>query len=260
MFVDAAGLSTHVSVDGPADAPALVLLHSLGTSAAVWDPQAEALAGPFRVIRPDLRGHGLTDVTPGPYTIEGMARDVLAALDAMHVDRFHLAGLSIGGMIAQSVAVQAPGRVRSLMLCDTAMAIPPANLWHGRAAMVRTKGLPAIADAVLARWLTAPRQQGPQATAVRTMLLRTPPEGYAAAAEAIAAADLTPGTATLRLPTLVIIGDQDEGTPLPSAEAMRDTIPGARLSIVPDAAHIPTIEQPAATTAALQRFLQELPA
>lgn len=256
MFVDAAGLPTHVTLDGPAGAPALVLLHSLGTAAAVWDDQAQALAGAYRVIRPDLRGHGLTGAPPGPYAIAGMADDVLAALDAAGVGVFHLAGLSIGGLIAQSLAAQAPGRVRTLALCDTAMAIPPASLWRERAAMVRAQGIASIADGVLARWLTPAGQAGLKADALRTMLLRTPPEGYAGAAEAIAEADLAEATARLRLPTLVLVGDQDQATPLASAEAMRDAIPGARLHVIAGAAHIPTIEQPQAVTAALLAFLQ----
>ena len=123
MFLTANNLTMHVQVDGPAQAPPLLLLHSLGTSLHVWGATARALAGPFRVIRPDLRGHGLTQVTPGPYSIAGMAADVLALLDAMGVGHLHVAGLSIGGLIAQSLAHQAPGRVSSLILCDTALAI-----------------------------------------------------------------------------------------------------------------------------------------
>ena len=148
------GLTMHLRADGPQDAPPLMLLHSLGTDHRVWQPQAEALAGRFRVLRPDLRGHGGSDVPAGPYTIEGMAGDVLAALDALGIDRLAVAGLSIGGMVAQSLAAQAPDRVSALVLCDTALAIPPADLWRQRAATVRSAGVAAIADAVLARWLT----------------------------------------------------------------------------------------------------------
>jgi 3-oxoadipate enol-lactonase/4-carboxymuconolactone decarboxylase len=255
MFLRSGDLTTHVQIEGPPGAPALVLLHSLGTSLHVWDAQAASLSASFRVIRTDLRGHGLTSVTPGPYSIPGLARDVLDVLDALGVDRFLLGGLSIGGMIAQSIAAQAPQRVRALVLCDTAMAIPPAELWRQRAATVRAEGMASIAEAVLARWVTPGFRDAPAAHGLRAMLLRTDPQGYAGAAEAIAAADLTADTAALRLPTLVLVGDQDAATPLASAQAMATAIPGAQLVVLKDAAHIPTVEQPAAVTAAIGDFL-----
>lgn len=255
MFLTLDELNMHVRVEGPAAAPPLLLLHSLGTDLRVWDPQAEVLARSFRVIRPDLRGHGLTDVPPGPYSIGGMARDVLALLDALGLARVHVAGLSIGGMVAQALAAEAPGRVASLVLCDTAMAIPPPQLWLDRAATVRARGMAAIADAVLARWVTPGFAQAPEARGLRAMLLRTAPEGYAGAAEAIAVADLTGATSRLRIPTLVLVGEHDEATPRASAEALRDAIAGAELTPIPDAAHIPTVERPEAVTEAILHFL-----
>jgi 3-oxoadipate enol-lactonase len=248
------GLSMHLRADGPQEAPPLMLLHSLGTDHRVWQPQAEALAGRFRVLRPDLRGHGATGVPPGPYSIEGMARDLLHALDALGVERLAVAGLSIGGMVAQSLAAQAPERVTALVLVDTALAIPPAALWRDRAAAVRADGMAVIADAVLARWLT-PAADPAAAAALRAQLLATAPEGYAGAAEAIAAADLTETTRRLRLPCLVLVGDQDEATPPAAAAALRDAIPTARLRLLPGAAHIPTVEQPALVRDALLDFL-----
>src|SRR5258708_27521294 len=132
MFIQANGIAFHVQVSGPERAPALLLLHSLGTSLHVWDDQEAALARRFRVIRPDLRGHGLTTVPPGPYTIDAMALDVLAIMDKLGIAVAHVGGLSIGGMGAQSLSAQAPERVGGLILCDTAMAIPPAEMWRGR--------------------------------------------------------------------------------------------------------------------------------
>src|SRR3954452_15877428 len=118
MFVRAADLNVHVRLDGPPSAPALLLLHSLGTTGDIWEAQAAALSRSFRVIRPDMRGHGLTSVTPGPYSLDGLAGDALAVLDALGIGRAHVAGLSIGGAIAQAIAAHAPDRVRSLILCD----------------------------------------------------------------------------------------------------------------------------------------------
>ncbi|SFL12943.1 3-oxoadipate enol-lactonase [Falsiroseomonas stagni] len=255
MFLDLRDLTMHVRLDGPADAPPLVLLHSLGTDLRVWDPQANILARSFRVARPDLRGHGLTDVPPGPYSIDGMARDVLALLDTLDLPHVHVAGLSIGGMVAQVLAAQAPDRVASLVLCDTAMAIPPPELWRGRAATVRGHGMAAIADAVLARWVTPGFARTPEARGLLSMLLRTAPEGYAGAAEAIAAADLTETTRGLRMPALVLVGEHDEATPRTSAEVLRDAIPGAELKMIMGAAHIPTLERPNAVAEAILGFL-----
>ena len=255
MFLQAAGITHHVRVDGPPSAPPLLMLHSLGTAGAVWDEQAATLADSFRVIRPDFRGHGLTALTPGPYTIEGLAADALAVLDAFGVERAHVAGLSIGGLVAQSLAAQAPERVASLMLCDTALSIPPPETWHERAATVRVHGTEAVADAVLARWVTEGFRDQPGAAGLRTMLLRTPAEGYAACCEAIAVADLTESTRRLRVPALVLVGDQDPSTPPDAARALHEAIAGSSLVVLPDAAHIPTIEHPRAVTAALRGFL-----
>ncbi|MGI4940248.1 MAG: 4-carboxymuconolactone decarboxylase, partial [Janthinobacterium lividum] len=228
--------------------------HSLGTSGHVWDAQAQALAGPFRVVRPDLRGHGLTAVTPGPYTIAGMAADVIAALDALGIGQAHIGGLSIGGLVAQSLAHQAPGRVASLILCDTALAILPVQGWHDRAALVRSSGMEALVEPVMARWVTPGFLQNPAALGLRAMLLRTAPEGYAGAAEAIAAADLSADTASLRVPALVLVGEHDEATPPSSAEALRAALNGS-LVVLPGASHIPTAEVPDLVTDAIRNFL-----
>ena len=255
MFLRIHDVTVHVQIDGPQSAPALLLLHSLGTDGRVWEPQAAALADRFRVIRPDLRGHGLSVATPGPGSIARLAQDALAVLDALGVGQAHVGGLSIGGMVAQQLAAAAPGRVASLVLCDTALAIPPPAFWRERAAIVRARGTAAIADAVVGRWVT-PASLGAAATeGLRMMLLRTDPEGYAAAAEAIAAADLAEATSRLRLPALVIVGAEDLATPPDSAAALAAAIPGARLVSIAGAAHIPTYEQEAAVTAAMYRFL-----
>ena len=259
MFLQAAGITHHVRVDGPPSAPPLLMRHSLGTAGAVGDEQAAALAGPFRVIRPDFRGHGLTALTPGPYTVEDLAADALAVLDALGVERAHVAGISLGGLVAQSLAArlaaQAPERVASLMLCDTALSIPPPVTWYEGAARVRAHGMEAVVDAVVARWVTEGFRDQPGAGGLRTMLLRTPAEGYAACCEAIAGADLTESTHRLRVPALVLVGDQDPSTPPDAARALHEAITGSSLIVLPDAAHIPTVEQPRAVTEALREFL-----
>jgi 3-oxoadipate enol-lactonase / 4-carboxymuconolactone decarboxylase len=252
--VDVNGLRVRLRQDGPADAPPLLLLHSLGTSLHVWDPIVPALSAALRVIRPDNRGHGGTTVMPGPYSIEQLGADALGVLQALGIERAHVVGLSIGGLIAQELAHQAPDRILSLVLMDTALKIPPANLWHERAAIVREKGMQAVLEPVVARWVT-PEAPPHAAAPLRELLLATPPEGYAASAEAIASADLSEQTKSITSPTLVIVADGDQATPQSSAEALRDAIPGARLETISGAAHIPTAEQPAAIAGALLRFL-----
>lgn len=255
MFIRANGIDIHVQVSGPAGAAPLLLIHSLGTSLHVWDAQAEALSNSFRVIRFDLRGHGLTTVIPGPGSIAQYAQDGLAVLAALGVSHAHVAGLSIGGLVAQSIAAQSPDTVSSLILCDTAMVIPPPEGWHTRARLVREGGMGVIAEAVMARWVTEGLAPTPAARGLREMLLRTAPEGYAAAAEAIAAADLTETTSALSVPALIIVGDQDLATPVAAAEAMHAAIAGSSLTILPGAAHIPTVECPDAVTSAIRGFL-----
>ena len=256
--IDAAGHPLTVHDTGPGNGPdgaaCVLLLHSLGTAAAVWDPIMPALTGAgFRVLRPDMRGHGLTGATPGPYSIDSLAHDALAVLQHLGIDRVAVVGLSIGGLIAQQLAHLAPNRVASLVLMDTALAIPPASLWTERAAVVRETGMSAVVGGVLARWLT-PAAPAHTVDHLREMILTTQPEGYAACCEAIAAADFHSQSAGLAVPTLVIVGADDPATPVASAEALRDTIPGARLDVIPNASHIPTAEQPAAIAGSLLQF------
>jgi 3-oxoadipate enol-lactonase/4-carboxymuconolactone decarboxylase len=255
MFIQSRNTTVHVQVEGPEGAPPLLLLHSLGTNLHVWDEQASVLARSFRVIRPDLRGHGLTGATPGDYSMAMLAADAAALLDALKITKAHIGGISIGGMIAQEFAASHPERVASLILCDTAMAIPPVSTWDERITKVRAEGIPAIADAVIARWVTPEFQASPEARGLRTMLLRTAAEGYAGCAAAIRDADLTASTRRLRVPALVLVGDQDQATPVASAEALRDAIPGAGLIVIEHAAHISAVEKPAEITAAMQHFL-----
>jgi 3-oxoadipate enol-lactonase/4-carboxymuconolactone decarboxylase len=256
MFVTVRDINIHLMIDGPPGGAPLVLLHSLGTNGHVWDPQIAELARSFRVIRPDLRGHGLTSCTPGPYSMAQFAADLAGLLEALGVARAHIGGISIGGMIAQEFAAAYGARVASLILCDTAMAIPPAENWLLRAAKVRAEGISAIEEPVIANWVTAAFMGSAETAGLRAMLTRTPVEGYAAGCEAIAAADLSAGTAGLKCPALVIVGDQDRPTPVAAAQALQTAIAGAVLTIIAGAAHIPTVEKPAEVTAAILDFLK----
>jgi len=255
MFLYVDDQVVHCADEGRPEGAPVLMLHSIGTSLHVWDPQAAALlrAG-FRVIRPDLRGHGCSTASPGELTMERLARDALAVLDARGVRRAHVAGLSIGGRIAMAMAAAAPERVASLMLCDTALEFPPPELWQGRIEAVRAGGMAAVADAVMPRWVLDASLASSRG--LRRMLLATDPEGYAGAAAALRDARAAEVAGRIGCPALVLAGDRDAATPVAAAEAIRDAIPGSRLVVVPEAAHIPTFEREAPVTAALLAHMQ----
>ncbi len=255
MFVRAGDIDIHVAQDGPPGGTPLVLLHSLGASTHLFDPQITALSKGFRVIRPDMRGHGLTTATPGPGSMAQYAADLAALLDALEIKSAHIGGVSIGGMVAQAFAAAYPGRARSLILIDTAMAIPPAQFWQDRALKVRAEGMEAVADGVVARWYTPGFINTTEAQGMRAMLARTPAEGYAAGCEAIVAADLTGTTSALKLPALIMVGEHDAATPVTSALALHQAIPGSWYSLIKNASHIPNTEQPDAVNAGILEFL-----
>ena len=236
----------HATVDGPADAPVLVLGSSLGTTGAMWEPQLAALAARYRVIRYDHLGHGGSAVPLGPYRIELLGREVLALLDDLAVPRAHYAGLSLGGMVGMWLAAHAPERVDRLALLCTSASLGPAEGWRQRAATARAAGMAAIADAVVARWFTPPfAESRPDVVAAhRAVLTATPAAGYAGCCEAIAAMDLRPDLGKIAAPTLVIAGADDPATPAEHADAIVERIAGARLAVVDRAAHLASVEQP----------------
>jgi 3-oxoadipate enol-lactonase len=229
-----------------------VLSNSLGTTLAMWEEQAQAMGERFRLLRYDHRGHGGSPVSPNPYKIDDLGRDVLALLDLLEVERFSFCGLSIGGMVGMWLAGEAPERVERLVLCCTSARFAP-DVFDTRARTVRAEGMSAIADAVVERWFTpAFRESSPKvAEWARRMLLDTPAEGYAGCCEAVRDADLGGRLGTISAPTLVIVGADDPAAPPDQAELTRDSIPDASLEVVPDAAHLANIEQPEAITQAI---------
>jgi 3-oxoadipate enol-lactonase len=239
-------------LEGPEDAPVLVLSNSLGTTLAMWDEQAPALSERFRLLRYDHRGHGGSPVPPGPYKIEDLARDVLVLLDRLEVERFSFCGLSIGGIVGMWLAAEAPERVERLVLCCTSARFPP-DTFDSRARTVRAEGVSAIADAVVERWFTpAFREGSPEVVErARRMLLDTPAEGYAGCCEAVRDADLSNRLGMVSAPTLVVAGANDPAAPPNQTGLIRDSIPGASLEVIPDAAHLANMEQPEAITQAI---------
>lgn len=245
------------TLDGPDGAPVLVLGSSLGTSREMWQPQVEALRQRFRVLRYDHRGHGGSPVPPGPYRLEDLGRDVIALLDVLELEQVHLGGLSLGGMVAMWVAAHHPSRVSHLALLCTAAKLGPPEMWQERAALVRSGGTAAIADAVIGRWFTpgfAARQPGVVGWA-RRLLVTTPGEGYASCCGAVENMDLFGDLAAIKAPTLVVGGGADPATPVSHQEVIASGIAGASLSVVDDAAHLANVEQPEAVSRLLLDFL-----
>lgn len=245
----------HYSLEGPADAPVVMFANSLGTDFRMWDAVVERLRGRYRLLRYDMRGHGLTSVPAGPYTIAGLAADCVTLMDGLGLDRVHFCGLSIGGMVGQQLAGSHGDRLHSVVLCDTTMRMPEPSMWTERAAQVRADGLEPLVDGAMERWFTPAFMGSTTVAGVRNMFLRTPREGYAGCCEAIGSMDLAPQVDAIDMPALVVVGEDDPGTPVSAAEAIAERIPGARLEIIPSAAHLPCVEQPEATTAVLESFL-----
>lgn len=231
---------------GPAGAPVLMLAGSLGSTSAMWDPQVAALGERFRLLRYDHRGHGGSPVPPGPYSIEDLASDALALLDRVGVERAAFCGLSLGGMVGMWLGAYAPERISALVLCCTSAHFPDPAQWRERSQTVRSEGTESIADTVVTRWFTPEWAQAhpDEIDQARAMVAATPDEGYAGCCEAIASWDGRDLLGHITRPTMVIAGADDPATPVaPHAETIASGIPGARLEVLDDAAHLATYQQ-----------------
>jgi 3-oxoadipate enol-lactonase len=233
----------HYALEGQSGAPALVLSNSLGTNYSMWDPQLPELRKKLRVLRYDTRGHGQSSLTPGPYSIEQLGRDVMALLDALDLDRVHFCGLSMGGMIGMWLGANAPERLNKLVLCNTAAKIGTSEVWNARIEAVRKNGMKSVASAVVERWFSPAFREKPPATVSSTlkMLEAANPEGYAACCAAIRDFDFREQLSRIRVPTLVIAGAHDPSTPPADGRFLADQIQGAQYAEL-DAAHLSNIE------------------
>jgi 3-oxoadipate enol-lactonase len=247
----------HHVVDGRPDAPTVVLAGSLGSTLAMWAPQVPVLGQHFRVVRYDARGHGGSPIPPGPYSIDDLVDDVVALLDTVQVERAHVVGLSLGGMMAMRLAAREPTRVDRLVLACTSPLLTPPQAWAERAALVRSQGTAAVADAVVARWLTDERRAAhpEEVQWLADMIAATPAEGYASSCTAIETMDLRADLPRITAPTLVIGGAEDPSMPRAHQEAIVAAIPGARLRMVEHAAHLASFEQPDVVNAMLLAHL-----
>jgi 3-oxoadipate enol-lactonase len=237
-------------LEGPAEAPVVVLSSSLGTTLAMWDPQVPALSAQFRVLRYDHPGHGRSRGDPAISSVAGLAGQVLELLDERGIARVSFCGLSLGGAVGMWLAMNAPERIDRLVLACTSARFGKRENWLQRAATVRSCGMEAIADAVLALWFT-PRTHRTAPALVseyREMMVSAERQGYAGCCEALA--DWDPGDAlkAIRAPALVLAGSEDPATPPEQGEAIRERIPGARMSTLAGAGHLANLEQPEAFT------------
>jgi len=240
------------TAQGPADAPVLLLSNSLGATRAMWDAQVPALAERFRVVSYDTRGHGLSPVPPGPYTLDDLVDDVLALLAELGAERVHMAGLSLGGMTAMRLAAREPARLdRVALLCTSARL--DGTVYADRAVAARAAGTASFAPSVVSRWVTPEFAAAhPDVVArLEAMVAGTPDEGYAGCCEAIAAMDLRDDLARITAPTVVIAGGQDPATPPEMLQTIAAGIAGAELVIVNPGAHLAPVESPDQVTDAL---------
>jgi 3-oxoadipate enol-lactonase len=254
--LDIDGCRFRVALDGPEQAPWLVLSHSLGACLEMWDPQVTALAARFRVLRYDTRGHGATTVTPGPYSIDRLAQDVLGLLDGLQIERAHFCGLSMGGATGIHLAAHAPDRFDRFVFCNTVPWLGPPGAMLERAALVRLEGLEPLVEATLQRWFSADfAARDPQAVeSIRRAFLATPREGYAACCEALAGYDERIHLDRIDRPVLVVAGTADPAPPLAAVRDYAAQIRGARIVELP-AAHLSNVGAAAEFNRAVGEFL-----
>jgi len=261
MQIKANGIRMNYELSGKKGAPAVVLSHSLACNLLMWNPQMDALSPYFHVLRYDTRGHGATDAPSGSYTLELLAEDVIGLLDALGMDRVHFVGLSMGGMIGQCLALNHPHRLKSLVLCDTASIIPAEAqpVWQERSDKVRKKGMEALSEETMERWFTPAflRQNPPMVKLIREQILATSVAGYIGCTEAIRRLNYLDRISGIKIPTLIMVGEDDPGTPVSASEAMHERITGSKLVILPSARHLSNVEQTDPFNGALLKFLKD---
>jgi 3-oxoadipate enol-lactonase len=255
MFLTCNDHTLRVSVSGDPGAPVLVLLHSLGTEAAVWDKQAAAFSASHRVICPEFRGHGSSEESREPLTCEALASDVLAILRQLGIEDFALAGCSLGGVVAQLVAAEAGARVKGLAVFNSYVRSLDPQMWRDRAARIRADGVPSISGGVLGIWITDAERVTPEGRGLERILARATDQGYAAACDALALADCREAATLIRCPTVVAYGSEDKAVPRAASEALAAAIKGAVLCEIEGAAHLPLLHHPEACVAILKDVL-----
>jgi 3-oxoadipate enol-lactonase len=259
MKVKTNGIELHYTVEGKG--PWVVMSHSLACASAMWDEQAALLARNYKVLRFDTRGHGASDAPAGEYTLDMLAEDVHGLFRTLGIERCHWVGLSMGGMIGQTFALKFPGVFASMVLADTTSRYAPEAwpMWLQRIKLAQDKGMESLVQTTLARWFTEPFRTGQPGIVARigAQIRATPVSGYVGCCHAITKINVTARLNKISCPVLVIVGEQDAGTPVELARAIHAAIPGSKLVIIPSAAHLSNVEQPAAFNRELGAFLEQ---
>jgi 3-oxoadipate enol-lactonase len=262
MFIKANSIQMNYELSGRKKAPVIMLSHSLGSSLVMWNPQMKALEPHFRVLRYDVRGHGKSEAPPGAYTLELLGEDAVALLEALEIDQVHWVGLSMGGMIGQSIAVNYPKRLKSLALCDTAAAIAAEAqpIWQERLDAVREKGVASQLEVTMERWFSPSflKLNAPMLGIIRKEFLATPATGYLGCIHAIRRLNYLERFSEIKILTLIMVGEDDPGTPVAASEAMHQRISNSKLVIIPSARHLSNVEQPEVFNRNLITFLKSL--
>ncbi len=253
-------MRTNYRFEGPPGAPVLTLTHPLGATLALWDDHAAVLTQRYRVLRYDVRGHGASEVPGGPYTLEQMSSDFFELLDALGITETHFVGVSMGGLIGMTAALGRPERIKSLVLCDTTACYGPAvrPMWEDRLRVAESEGMsPSLVGRTLAIWFTEMYRVAhhKEVERIAAMLRHTDPRGYAAAIRAIGFVDLTERIGAIRRPTLVVVGEEDPGTPPGMARVIHERIAGSELLVLPGSMHCAVVEDSDAFLGALLDFL-----
>ncbi|MGB8622061.1 MAG: 3-oxoadipate enol-lactonase [Paracoccaceae bacterium] len=257
-IADLGDVQLHYREDGDPDGAPVVFSNSLGTDLRLWDDLLPYLPAGLRIIRYDKRGHGLSSCPSGPYSMGALVTDAERLLDHLKVRDCVFVGLSIGGMIAQGLAVKRLDQVRGLVLSNTGSKIGTTEMWEERTAGIRQHGIEAIADGTMERWFSKPFRDTPELQLWRNMLTRQPVEGYLGCCAAISGTDFFTPTSGLALATLGIAGSEDGSTP---PDLVRETvalIKGSYFHVIRGAGHLPCVEKPAAYAEALTKFLKEI--
>ncbi|MCE7527938.1 3-oxoadipate enol-lactonase [Polynucleobacter sp. IMCC 30228] len=251
------GIDIAYRFDGPENGHVVLLSNSLMSNYAMWDCTIPALTDRYRTLRYDTRGHGGSGITNGPYSMAQLADDAIGLLDALHIDKVHFIGLSMGGMIGQQLGARFPERVYSLSLCDTASEMPPRNLWEERFATAKHEGIAGLMPGTLKRWFLDDfiNSSPAEIEKVRQMILGTGVEGYIACGSAVR--DMTHSAMLLKIkaPTLVLTGRQDPACTVDQATVLHRLIEHSEMIIIENAAHLSNIEQPAAFNTAIRGFI-----
>jgi 3-oxoadipate enol-lactonase len=260
MKVKANGIQLNVEIDGPADAPTVLMSHSLCATTKMWDPQMPVLKN-YRVVRYDMRGHGGSDAPAGDYSFDMLADDLFGLMDALEIETTHYIGLSMGGMIGQTAALKDQRRFLSLSLCDTSSRIPPEmrGAWDERIAVARANGMEALVQPTMERWFSAEFMAHEQATCdkVRDMIRNTPVDGYCGCCRAIQGLDLTERLSAITVPTQLIVGEDDLGTPVAAHQVIHEKIASSELVVLKKARHFSNVEQAEKFNAAYIGFLRK---